>query len=219
MANTQTYFIYNDDAVSTLKKQDKTLGAYIKKVGHLQRATNTDIFSALIDSIISQQISNAAAKTVYGRFCELVGDITPVAIYNTPTESIQKCGMSMRKATYIKSAAISTLLGTPRYGIVPVVEESFAPINIDDLQNLTDLEIIKALSSLRGVGKWTAQMLMIFSLNRMDVISYDDLAIRRGMKILYGMENEPTKQEFATIAKNYAPFSSVASLYLWELSH
>lgn len=110
--------------------------------------------------------------------------------------------MTLRKAEYIKGIASAALTGE---------------VDFSKLHTLTDEEIIKKLSSLNGVGIWTAEMLLIFSLCRPDVVSYGDLAIRRGMMNLYGLKELP-KEKFNRYRKKYSPYGSVASLYLWELS-
>jgi len=120
-----------------------------------------------------------------------------------PLEKIQSCGMSMRKAEYIKNIAEAAVNKT---------------IDFDDFPNKSDCEIIKTLTAIKGIGIWTAEMLLIFSLMRPNVVSYGDLAIRRGMMTLYGLKELP-KEKFARYAKRYAPYGSVASLYLWEMSH
>jgi 3-methyladenine DNA glycosylase/8-oxoguanine DNA glycosylase len=124
-------------------------------------------------------------------------------IYAMTAEEIQSCGMSMRKSGYIKGIADAAVNKT---------------IDFDELKNKPNEEIINTLTKLNGVGVWTAEMLLIFSLMRLDVVSYGDLAIRRGMMSLYGHKELP-KERFLRYAKRYSPYGSVASLYLWELSH
>lgn len=168
----------------------------------VKRETNPNIFSALISSIISQQISTKAATTVRSRFIELVGEITPENIYNSDLDSIQNCGMTLRKANYIKEAAKS------------ILDEK---IDLDRLHNLTDAEIIKELTKFKGVGEWTAEMLLIHSFQRPNILSYKDLGIRRGLARLYGLE-DMSKEEFEIYRERYAPYCTVASIYLWEIS-
>lgn len=215
----QTYFSYTEQEINYLKKNDKILGNAIESIGEIKSVINPNIFESLISSIVSQQISATAAVTVYSRLKDLLKDVTPRNIYKTSLEDIQKCGMSMRKAGYIKSTATSVILGTPslQQNII-IADEDIPTLDIDIIDTLTDEEIIKKLSALRGIGKWTAQMILIFSLNRKDVISYEDLAIRRGIKILYNIEEDLTKHMFKEYTKKYSPFSSLASLYLWEIA-
>lgn len=196
------YFVYGDKEIEYLKKKDKRLGAAIDKIGLIQREVDPDPFTSIITSVVGQQISNKAAATVNSRLLELLGEITPENIYGADLDAIQKCGMSIRKTTYIKGIAEAAISKT---------------VDFDNLYTLSDEELIKSLTSLYGVGIWTAEMLMIFSLGRMNVLSFKDLAIRRGMMNLYGLK-ELTKEDFEKYRKRYSPYGSVASLYLWELS-
>jgi 3-methyladenine DNA glycosylase/8-oxoguanine DNA glycosylase len=174
----------------------------IDRYGVIEREINKDVFSALIGSIISQQISGKAADTVESRLLSLCGEVTPARICNTDISAIQQCGMSMRKAQYIKGVAEAVYSGT---------------VNPSALVNMSDEDVIGLLSELPGIGVWTAEMLLIFSLGRMNVLSYGDLAIRRGLCKLYG-HKAITKEQFARYKKRYSPYGSIASLYLWQLS-
>lgn len=196
------YFIYGEKEIEYLKKKDKKLAEAIDKIGMIKREIILDPFEAIITSVVGQQISNKAAVTVNSRLLELVGEIAPDNIGQASIVDIQKCGMSNRKALYIKGIAEAAL------------DKS---IDFKNLHKLSDEEIIKELTSLYGVGVWTAEMLLIFSLGRMDVLSFKDLAIVRGMMRLYGLD-KITKKEFEKYRKRYSPYGSVASLYLWELS-
>ena len=141
-----TYYKYGKREINYLKKNDPILGREIDKIGMIKREVNRDTFSALISSVISQQISTKSALTVEARLLDLIGEISPDNIDKTNIEDIQKCGMSMRKAGYIKrigQGAISKI------------------INFDNLKNLSDEDVIKELTGLKGVGEWTAEMLLI----------------------------------------------------------
>ena len=195
-------FQYGQKEIEYLKRKDKKLGAAIDKIGMIKREITPDPFIALVSSIVSQQISKKAAHTVRNRLVKLLGDITPGSIAQIDLSELQGCGMSQRKAGYIKGIADAAISGK---------------VDFKSLDTLTNDEIIKKLSSLHGVGVWTAEMLLIFSLCRPDVVSYKDLAICRGMMNLYGLK-ELSKEKFERYRKRYSPYGSVASLYLWELS-
>lgn len=195
-------FIYGEAEINYLKRKDKKLSIAIDRIGKIEREVTPDLFTALVSSIVSQQISNKAAATVWGRLCSLVGEITPKLIVEADINDIQKCGMSVRKASYIKNIGEKVYCGE---------------LNIDEFHNLSDNEIIKKLSALHGIGIWTAEMLMIFSMQRPNVVSWGDLAIRRGMCNLYH-HKKLTKTQFERYKKRYSPYGSVASLYLWALS-
>lgn len=197
------FFTYGQAEIDYLKRKDKKLGAAIDRIGMIEREVNPDIFSALIRSIISQQISTKAAQTVCQRMKTLLGgDITPHGIAAAGTEAIKGCGMSTRKAGYIMGIAEAALTGS---------------IDFAALHTLPDAQIINKLTSLSGVGIWTVEMLLIFSLCRPDVVSYGDLAIRRGMMNLYGLQELP-KEKFEKYRKRYSPYGSIAALYLWAMS-
>ena len=196
------YFEYGETELAHLRKRDKKLGAVIDRIGIIRREVNPDLFSSLVESVVGQQISNKAAATVCRRLNELC-DMDARKLYDLPVEEIQACGMSMVKAGYIKNIAEAAVNKA---------------IDFDTLPEKTDDEIIRALTAIKGVGVWTAEMLLIFSLMRPNVVSYGDLAIRRGMMNLYGLKDLP-KEKFQRYAKRYTPYGSVASLYLWELSH
>jgi 3-methyladenine DNA glycosylase/8-oxoguanine DNA glycosylase len=195
-------FEYGQKEIDYLKSKDKKLGAAIDRIGMIKREVIPDPFTAIISSVVGQQISSKAADTVWNRLNILLGSIAPESITQAELSEIQKCGMSVRKAEYIKGIAEAAISGEVDFGT---------------LHTLTDEEIIKKLSSLRGVGVWTAEMLLIFSLCRPDVVSYKDLAICRGMMNLYGLKELPI-EKFERYKKRYSPYGSVASLYLWALS-
>lgn len=195
-------FKYGQKEIEYLKSRDKKLGAAIDNIGMIERRVIPDPFTALISSVVSQQISNKAAETVWNRLYKLLGSITPESIAKADLLEIQGCGMSVRKAGYIKGIADAAISGK---------------VDFNTLHTLTDVEIIKKLSSLHGVGVWTAEMLLVFSFCRPDVVSYKDLAICRGMMNLYGLKELP-KEKFERYRKRYSPYGSVASLYLWALS-
>lgn len=196
------FFKYGHKEIDYLKKKDKKLGDAIERIGIIRRDVIPDLFSALIHSIVCQQISAKAAATVWGRMREKIGEIIPETIMSATVEEIQRCGISMRKAGYIKDIGDAVITGK---------------LDISPFPGLPDHEIIKRLSSLRGIGVWTAEMLLIFSLQRPDVVSWGDLAIQRGMMTLYG-HDKLDRERFEKYRKRYSPHGSVASLYLWELS-
>ena len=160
------------------------------------------MFSALIHSIVAQQIATKAASTVWNRLLERCGEITPQCLYAMDVAEIQRCGLSMRKARYIQGASRSVAL---------------QELKLDEFPALPDADIIARLSGLEGIGVWTAEMLLIFSLQRPNIVSWGDLAIRRGMMALYGLTRLDKKQ-FDSYCKRYSPYGSVASLYLWALA-
>ena len=195
-------FQYGKAEIDHLKSRDRKLGRAIGHIGMIERQVTPDLFKALVHSVVAQQISRAAADTVWGRICGRLSDVTPRNVASADVTEIQKCGLSMRKATYIKGIGEAAFRGD---------------LDLLELREMPDEGVIEKLSSLHGIGVWTAEMLLIFSLCRPDVVSWGDLAIRRGMMNLYGL-NQLSKKQFDRFRKRYSPCGSVASLYLWALS-
>jgi len=196
-------FRYGSIEIDYLRARDKILGRAIDEIGMIERRVIPDIFTALVASVAGQQVSAKAAETVWGRMEKRFGTITPNTIAAATAEEIQQCGMSMRKAGYIKGIGDAVAGG----------DTDLAALSV-----LTDNEVIARLTALDGVGIWTAEMMLIFPMQRPDVVSWGDLAIRRGMMRLYGRETLD-RAAFDRYRRRYSPYGSVASLYLWEISH
>jgi 3-methyladenine DNA glycosylase/8-oxoguanine DNA glycosylase len=195
-------FQYGQEEIDHLTRRDRKLGRAIARIGMIEREIIPDLFRALVHSIVAQQISRAAADTVWGRLCARLAVVTPRHVARTPVSEIQKCGLSMRKATYIKGIGEAAIRGD---------------LDLLQLKEMPDEGVVETLSALPGIGVWTAEMLLIFSLCRPDVVSWGDAAIRRGMMNLYGLKALSRKQ-FDRFRRRYSPWGSVASLYLWALS-
>jgi DNA-3-methyladenine glycosylase II len=196
-------FEYGEKEINYLKGVDKLLGDAIDRIGKIDRVIIPDLFPALVYAIIGQQISLKAARTIWARMQERFGDITPAVIAGLSVDEIQKCGMQPTKAKYIK-------------GIGEIVQKG--DFDLDSLYGMSDKEVIEKLSSLNGIGVWTAEQLLLNSMERRDILSYGDIAIRRGIIKLYGL-SELTKEQFMTYKNRYSPYGSVASIYLWRLSY
>ena len=197
-------FDYGEKEITYLGKKDKQLLKIISAIGKIERQVTPNLFEALVESIIGQQISSKAAATVNQRLRDRFnGEISPEKVAVTNHFHIQECGTTLKKAGYIKIAADAILHGK---------------IKLDNFSTMTDEEIIVQLTQLPGVGVWTAEMLMIFSLQRPNIISYDDLIIRRSIMKLYKLE-ELTKEQFGIYKNQYHPYASIASLYLWAYGH
>ena len=195
-------YIYGDQEISYLKKRDKTLGAAIDTIGEIRRPVNPDLFSALVNAIVGQQISSKAQATIWGRMQSGLVEITPQAILACTEAQLQSYGISFKKASYIRGAA-------------EMVADGRLDINL--LHDKPDDEVCKELVRMDGVGLWTAEMLMLFSMQRPDILSYGDLAILRGMRMLY-RHRSITRQIFEKYRRRYSPYGSVASLYLWAIA-
>jgi DNA-3-methyladenine glycosylase II len=196
-------FEYGETETEYLKSVDPVLGEAIDRIGKIERVIIPDLFPALIFAVIGQQISLKAARTIWARMQERFENIVPEVICNLPIEEIQKCGMQSTKAKYI-------------HGIAKSISDGEFDLQI--LYSLSDKEAIKKLSTLNGIGVWTAEMLLLNSMERKDIISYGDIAIRRGIMKLYNL-SELSKAEFTIYKNRYSPYGSVASIYLWRISY
>lgn len=196
------YFIYGDEEIEYLKSKDKILGEVIEKIGHIERVTDTDLFSSVVHHIIGQQISTKAQATIWQRLKDELGEVNAENIYTTDVSRLQSLGMSFRKAEYIKDFADKVHSGS---------------INLQDISEMSDEEAIKALASLKGIGVWTAEMILLFCLQRLDIFSFDDLAIQRGLRMVY-RHRKIDRKLFEKYRRRFSPYCSVASLYLWAVS-
>jgi DNA-3-methyladenine glycosylase II len=196
-------FEYGDKEMNYLKSVDPLLGEAIDRMGKIERIIIPDLFPALIFAIIGQQISIKAARTIWTRVQDRFAEITPEFIAQVEIEEIAGCGMQTAKAKYIRGIAETVYRGD---------------FDLEGLYQLSDKEAIKKLSTLNGIGAWTAEMLLLNCMERPDIISYGDIAIRRGIMMLYGL-SELTKEEFVEYKNRYSPYGSVASIYLWKVSY
>lgn len=197
-----TYFQYDEIAIEYLKKRDKRLAEVIEKIGKVKRPVITDLFTALIHSIVGQQISTKAHQTVWARMQNELGEITPLIMHDLPLDDLQRFGITFKKATYIKSVAQKIIANE---------------LDINALHTMSDEEVCAKLSELDGVGAWTAEMLMLHSMQRPNILSYGDLAILRGLRMVHH-HRTIDKARFERYRKRYAPYGSVASIYLWAVS-
>ncbi len=197
--------IFNYDIVETdyLKEKDAILGEVIEKFGHIERTVDEDIFSSVVLSIIAQQISNSAYNTVRKRLIDAIGTINSENIISLGRDRIKSFGISYRKADCILDFAHKVHIGE---------------FDINGLYDKSDDEVIKELSALRGVGSWTAEMIMIFSLQRKNILSYSDFGIKKGLCMLYGLD-KIDKSTFEIYKEKFSPYCTVASFYLWATAN
>ena len=196
------YFQYGEKEIEHLKRVDKRLAAVIDQIGMIERTIIPDLFPALVNSIIGQQISTKAHQTIWERMQKEMGEVSPSAIDNLSLEELQKFGITFKKAAYIKS--IARKIRTNEF-------------DIDSLHSMPDEEVCAKLSELDGIGVWTAEMLMTFSMQRPNVLSFGDLAIQRGLRMVYH-HRKIDKATFYKYWKRYTPYASVAALYLWAVA-
>ena len=185
-----------------LSRQDPLLGEAIRRIGLPQRELVPGLFPGLVFAVLNQQISMKAAQTIWNRFLERFGEITPQALAASTPQEIQKLGITMRKAQNLHNIACRIAAGQ---------------LDLERLEALDDQALVRELSALPGIGVWTAEMLMIFSMGRRDILSWGDLGIRRGIMMLHGLESL-SREEFEGYRRLYSPCGTTASFYLWEIS-
>ncbi|MDL2281472.1 DNA-3-methyladenine glycosylase 2 family protein [Selenomonadales bacterium OttesenSCG-928-I06] len=195
-------FQYGEKEIEYLKKKDKLLGEAIDKIGMIERATNDDLFSSVVRHIVGQQISAVAQETVWRRMNDSLGLINAESISDIDVADLQKCGITFKKAGYIKDFACKVACGE---------------FDINGLYLKSDAEVISELSAFGGIGVWTAEMLLIFSMRRSDILSFGDLAIQRGLRMLYH-HRKIDRKLFEKYRRRYSPYGTVASLYLWAIA-
>lgn len=194
-----SYFIYDDHAVQYLKSKDKKLAACIDQIGHINRPVDDNLFTSVIHQMIGQQISTKAQETIWTRMQADLGTVTPQTVLRAGEERIQSYGTTFRKASYICRFAGKVDNGS---------------FNLEQIMTLPDDEVIRQLVLLDGIGLWTAEMIMLFGMQRQNILSFSDLAIIRGMRMIY-RHREISRDRFEKYRKRYSPYGSVASLYLW----
>lgn len=188
------------DKVEHLRSADRRMAQIIERFGYIERKTDSPLFHTLVVNIVSQQIATSVAERTVGNLQRETGeDITPESILRIGIEGLREVGLPARKAKWIMEAA-------KRFASGEFSQEEFA--------TLSDKEAIRRLITLNGVGVWSAEMLLMFSLSRENILSYNDLIIRRAITVLYG-ERRLTAKRFEHYRRLFAPYGSVASLYLW----
>lgn len=197
----------NPTALQHLQKTDRVLARLIKQVGPCPLAPRRGVapWQALVRSVAYQQLNGSAAETIFNRFLALFPDTkfpTPEQIVAAPDERLRNAGLSRAKAAAIKDIAAKTIAG--------VVADRRA------MARLSDVEIVERLTTIRGVGPWTVEMLLMFTLGRPDVLPATDYGVRSGFAIVYGLKDLPSPKELLAHGERWRPYRSVASWYLWR---
>ena len=196
------YFQYGEAETAYLSARDERMAAVIAQVGHIEREVDTDLFSAVVHHIIGQQISTKAQATIWQRMQDALGTVNAETILAAGVPKLQALGMTFRKAEYITDFAERVHSG------------AFDP---EGIRQKSDEDAIRELSALKGIGVWTAEMILLFCLQRPDIFSYDDLAIQRGLRMVYH-HREIDRRLFEKYRRRFHPYCSVASLYLWAVA-
>jgi DNA-3-methyladenine glycosylase II len=191
------------EAVSHLRAADPVLAGIIERVGDFEPFHEPDLWRSLVDAIVSQQLSIRAAATIVSRIAATSsnGFPTPEEILALEEEVLRACGLSRAKVAYVRDLAGRWLDGS---------------LDPDRIPDLDDEAVIAELTRVKGIGRWTAEMALIFTLRRPDVLPVDDLGFRTAVQRAYGMDARPKAPELRTLAEPWRPHRSVATLYLWR---
>ncbi len=187
-----------------LRSSDPVMAGIVDRIGPLEYPVDSRLWRSVVGSIVGQQLSVAAARTIRGRVADLGGEAgfpTPETIVGLPEETLRGCGLSRAKVDYVRDAARAWLEGDVRE---------------EELKDHPDEQVIETLVRIRGVGRWTAEMVLIFCLHRPDVLAVDDLGIRVAVQRAYGLEERPGRAELERIGAPWSPLRSLASRYLWR---
>lgn len=197
-----SFFRYGDKEINYLKSKDKKLTEVIERIGHVNRACMDDLFEAVVNSIIGQQISTKAHESIWKKIKDDLGTLDASKTLALGREKLQAYGTTWRKVDYIMAFAEKVDSGA---------------FDLEAVNHMTDEEAISALSSLKGIGVWTAEMILLFCLQRPDVFSFGDLAILRGIRMVYH-HKDISRERFERYRKRFSPYCSVASLYFWAVA-
>jgi DNA-3-methyladenine glycosylase II len=187
-------------------RADPVLGAIIKRYGPCRLAEHATAsrFISLVRALVSQQLSVKAAATIFSRFLALFPDDgsspAPEAVLQVPVERLRGVGLSRQKASYLHDLSMRLVDGTLR---------------LDQLDDLSDEQVMAALTAVKGVGRWTAEMILIFQLGRPDVLPVDDVGLLRSIQTAYGLRRRPSEKQVLRMGESWRPYRSIASWYLW----
>jgi 3-methyladenine DNA glycosylase/8-oxoguanine DNA glycosylase len=185
---------------------DPVLGAIIRRKGAcgLAERSSEPRFRTLLRTLVSQQLSVKAAATIFSRFLALFpgddGCPRPEEILEVPLETLRGVGLSRQKASYLHDLSRRVVAGT---------------LQLDDLDELSDEQVMEALTAVKGVGRWTAEMILIFQLGRPDVLPVDDVGVLRSIQNVYGLRRRPSEKQVLRMGERWRPYRSIASWYLW----
>jgi DNA-3-methyladenine glycosylase II len=199
-------------AARQLAATDPTMAALIERLGEIDLETRlrrrseerpADAYGALLRAIVGQQLSTKAARTIYGRILDLFegGTPAPEQLLEADEADLRAAGLSGRKVEYVRDLASHVLAGE---------------LELDRLDDLSDEEVVEEIVAVRGLGVWTAEMFLLFHLERPDVLSGGDLGIRKAVQVEYGLDEMPAPTRVLEIGEPWRPHRSLASLYLWE---
>jgi DNA-3-methyladenine glycosylase II len=189
--------------VKHISRYDPKIRQLVNKLGLIEFEAGGDPFESLVEAIISQQLSGKSARSIFNRVKALVRSdtVSAQALKKTPASKLRKAGISPQKSRYLKDLSSQVVNGT---------------LNLDDLQMKPDDEVVQILDEAKGIGPWTAQMFLLFTLGRPDILPVDDLGIQTAIRKVYSLRKLPNAKKIEQIASKWHPYCSVASLYLWH---
>ena len=192
-----------EEGVTHLKAADPKVRALIEEQGVLELKLRRRVFPALVESILSQQLNGHAADVIISRVHALFlpGRITPEKLNGIHARKLRKAGVSPQKLSYLRDLSARIVSGR---------------LELKDIHLRSDEDVLKSLDEIKGVGAWTAQMILIFSLGRADVLPVDDFGIKKAVMNVYGLPELPDKKTIERVAEPWHPYSSLACLYLWR---
>ena len=193
-------------AAAEVARRDRVMAKLMKRIGPVRLPRpDTDHFAALAESILYQQLAGAAAAAIHRRFMELFnGTLSPRAVLALPPKKLRAAGLSGSKVASIRDLAAKVADGT---------------VSFDRISRLSDEEIITRLSVVRGIGRWTAEMFLIFQLRRLDVWPVDDYGVRKGYSLAYGLRDLLTPKQLQVEGERFRPYRTVAAWYCWRALH
>ena len=187
-------------------KRDKNMKILIDKFGSPNFTIGQDYFQSLLRSIVFQQLSGKAAQTIYERFIKLIpktSNLCPNEVLKLNNDDMRKSGLSFQKINYVMNLADY------------FENNSFKK---KDVERMTDEEISKELTQIKGIGQWTVDMFLMFTLNRADILPYKDLGIQKGIMKILNTKNLPSKKEMEICSKKWSPYTTIACWYLWRMT-
>lgn len=196
------HFEYGTKEIEYLKQKDEKMRAVIEAVGLVEREIDPDLFSSVVHHIIGQQISTKAQATIWKRMQDDLGIVNAETILEAGEEKLQSFGITFRKAGYITDFAMK------------IRNNEF---DLEGIWEKSDQQAIEELASLKGIGVWTAEMILLFCMQRPNVFSFDDLAIQRGLRMVYH-HRKIDRKLFEKYRRRFSPYCSVVSLYLWAVA-
>ena len=199
-----SYEIMDIEAGLDILNRDEKMRVLISKFGRPNFNLRQDYFQSLLRSIVFQQLSGKSAKAIYERFVNLIpetSNLSPKEVLKLDKDEMRNTGLSFQKIDYIRNLA--------NY----FEDNSFQK---KDVERMTDEEISNELTQIKGIGQWTVDMFLMFTLNRADILPYTDLGIQKGFKIILNMKNLPSKKKMETCSKKWRPYRTIACWYLWR---